>query len=182
MMECAPILLIAPDSSKGTYSVAEVAGAIAGGIRSAGTRIDLPPVADGGEGTLAILVRALGDMIASPVVTGQFGLRVRARYGLLDGGSTAIIEATEACGLGLAPVGERDAEAASTCGVGELTLHARSAGVQRIVVTIGGSATTADGQGALDAVRLGCVVNGVTVDVLCDASVVFEDTDGVSGS
>jgi glycerate kinase len=174
-MDRAPRLLIAPDSFKGTFSAVEIAAAIGAGALAAGVDVDLAPVADGGEGTMEILVEALGGRIETAVVTGPFGQRVTARYGLLNGGSTAVIEAAEACGLSLSPAGERDAEAAGTRGVGELLLIARRQGVRRILVTVGGSATTDGGRGALDEVRVGGGLGGVELEVLCDVSVAFED-------
>lgn len=124
---------------------------------------------------MAILVDALGGRTETATVTGPLGQRVTARYGLLDGGATAVIEAAEACALGLSPAGERDAEAATTRGVGELLLTARGRGARRIIVTVGGSATTDGGQGALDAVRDGGGLGSVEIEVLCDVSVAFED-------
>jgi len=168
----APRVLIAPDSFKGTFTAAEVAAAIGAGAVAAGMDVDLAPVADGGEGTMAILVEALGGRTETAAVTGPFGHPVTARYGLLDGGRTAVIEAAEACGLGLSA---GDAEAASTRGVGELLLIAKRRGARRIIVTVGGSATTDGGRGAVEAVRAGGGLAGVALEVLCDVSVAFED-------
>jgi glycerate kinase len=174
-MSPATRVLIAPDSFKGTFTAAEVAAAIGAGALGAGVDVDLAPVADGGEGTMAILVDALGGRTETAAVTGPLGQRVTARYGLLDGGSTAVIEAAEACGLSLSPAGELDAEMASTRGVGELLLIARRRGARRMLVTVGGSATTDGGRGALDAIRVGGGLGGVELEVLCDVSVAFEN-------
>jgi glycerate kinase len=174
-MSPAPRLLIAPDSFKGTFTAAEVAAAIGAGALAARVDVDLAPVADGGEGTLAILVDALGGRTETAAVTGPLGQRVTARYGLIDGGSTAVVEAAEACGLSLSPAGERDSEMASTRGVGELLLIARRRGARRILVSVGGSATTDGGRGALDAIRVGGGLGGVELEVLCDVSVAFEN-------
>ena len=113
---------------------------------------DLCPVADGGEGTMRRCCRARRrdgpgrrERSARP--------RRPAPYALLEDGATALVEVAEASGLGRVEEHERDAEAASTRGTGELIAAAIDAGAARRLVAAGGSATTDGGAGALEAIR-----------------------------
>lgn len=174
MADLAPTLLAAPDSFKGTFSAFEVAHAIAVGAGECGWSVDPCPVADGGEGTMAVLVAARGGTILDVEVTGPLGSTVAARFALLGDGITAIVETAQASGLGLVPASERDPVRASTYGTGELIIAARSAGATTILVAVGGSATTDGGSGAIDAIRAGGGLDGVALRVLCDVSTPFE--------
>jgi glycerate kinase len=171
--------LVAPDSFKGTFSAAEVAAAIARGLRSAGRAAEELPVADGGEGTLAALMATLPGKLEHASVSGPLGRPVEAAFGLIDEGRTAIVEMAQASGLGLVAEAERDAWAASTRGTGELIAAAVAAGVERVMVTVGGSATTDGGAGALEALAEAEV--SVEMDVLCDVRTPFEDAARVFG-
>ncbi len=126
-------LLIAPDSFKGTYSAREVAAAIAAGAGDA----DPCPVADGGEGTLDAILAAHGGQIHAVQVRDPLGRTVSAELGFIAGGEVAVVEMAAAGGLGLVAPHERDAEAASTFGVGELIALAVDSGVRQVVVTVG---------------------------------------------
>src|SRR4051794_31031847 len=147
-------VLVAPDSFKGTFSAARVAGAIGRGLERAGLMPpDLCPVADGGEGTLDALLPQLGGELIAATVTGPLGEPVRTGFGLVEDGGTAIVEMAMASGLGLVPEGERDAWRASTYGTGELIAAAARAGAAVILVAVGGSATTDGGAGAIEAIE-----------------------------
>jgi len=102
-------------------------------------------VADGGEGTLAALLTALGGSTGGASVSDPLGRAVRAGFGLLEDGATAVVEVAEASGLGRVAEGERDAEAASSRGTGELIVAAVEGGAQVVLVAAGGSATTDGG-------------------------------------
>ncbi|HEX6654565.1 MAG TPA: glycerate kinase, partial [Thermoleophilaceae bacterium] len=145
-------VLVSPDSFKGTFSAREVARAIAGGLRAAGREADELPVADGGEGTMEVLVNALGGEIRRLGVSDPLGRPVEAGYALLPDGS-AVVEMAQASGLSLVAEQERDAWAASTRGTGELIAAAVEAGASPVIVTVGGSATTDGGAGAIEALR-----------------------------
>ncbi len=165
--------LVAPDSFKGTFSAREVAAAIADGLRSAEREARELPVADGGEGTMEVLVSALGGEVRTVSASDPLGRPIEAGFALLPDGS-AVVETAQASGLGLVAEAERDAWAATTRGTGELIVAAVEAGAERVIVTVGGSATTDGGAGALEALDEA----GVTVpamDVLCDVRVPFED-------
>ncbi len=144
-------IVVAPDSFKGSLSADRAARAIAAGIVRAvpGAEPVLRPVADGGEGTVAAALRA-GWSPRTAVVTGPDGRPVEAVLALL--GTAAVVELATAAGLGLL---DRPAPlTATTRGVGELVRHALDLGAQRIVLGIGGSATTDGGAGMLQALGL----------------------------
>lgn len=170
--------LVAPDSFKGTFSAAEVAAAIAAGLRGAGREAEELPVADGGEGTMEVLVRALGGELNTITATDPLGRSVEARFALLPDG-VAVVEMAEASGLGLVDEAERDAWAATTRGTGELIVAAAEAGAERAIVTVGGSATTDGGAGALEALEEAGV--DIDIDVLSDVRTPFEKAASVFG-
>src|SRR5918998_6724080 len=146
-------VLVAPDSFKGTFNAAQVAGAIGRGIERAGLMPpDLCPVADGGEGTLDALLPQLGGELIAREVKGPLGAPVRTGFGLVEDGGTAIVEMAMASGLGLVPEAERDAWNASTYGTGQLIAAAAQAGAQVILVAVGGSADTHRRAGAPDGI------------------------------
>jgi glycerate kinase len=171
--------LVAPDSFKGTFSAAEVAAAIARGLRGAGREAVELPVADGGEGTIDALLSTLDGELRTVSVEDPLGRPVDASFALIDSGRTGVVEMARASGLGLVPEAERDAWAASTHGTGELIVAAVEAGAQRVLVTVGGSATTDGGAGALEALEEASVT--VEMDVLCDVRTPFEDAPRVFG-
>ena len=169
-----PIALAAPDSFKGTFRAAEVAAALGRGLERAGFLPDLCPIADGGDGTMEVLLTALGGETGAAEVSDPLGRPVQAAYALLEDGATAVVEMAQASGLGLVGEDERDAEAASTRGTGELILAAVAAGAQVVLVTVGGSATTDGGAGALEALEEGGGVGGARLVCLCDVRTPFE--------
>jgi glycerate 2-kinase len=171
-------VLVAPDSFKGTFSARQVAAALAEGLRAAGRDAEELPVADGGEGTMEVLVTALGGELHAATVSDPLGRPVEARFALLPDGS-AVVEMAQASGLGLVAESDRDAWAASTYGTGELIAAAVEAGASRVMVTVGGSATTDGGAGALEALSEAGV--SVELDVLCDVRTAFEDAPRVFG-
>jgi glycerate 2-kinase len=143
-------VLIAPDSLKGTIGAAGAAAALAEGWRAArpGDELVCLPLADGGEGTLEVLAAAGGASRWHQCrVTGPDGAPVTSSWLERDG--TGFIELAEASGLPL--MAAPDPLGAQTTGTGELIGHALDAGVSSIVVTLGGSAATDGGTGALTA-------------------------------
>ena len=175
-------MLVAPDSFKGTFNAAQVAGAIGRGLERAGLMPpDLCPVADGGEGTLDALLPQLGGELIAVTVSGPLGKPVRTGFGLVEDGGTAIVEMAMASGLGLVDEAERDAWAASTYGTGELIAAAAKAGAQVILVAVGGSATTDGGAGALEAIEAAGGIGKAKIVVLTDVRTTFEDAPKVFG-
>ena len=171
-------VLVAPDDFKGTFSAPEVAAAVARGLRAAGAEADELPIADGGNGTMAALVASLGGELRSERVTDPLGRAIDAQWALLPGG-TAVVEMAEASGLGRVAEAERDAWRASTAGTGELIAAAARAGAERVLVAVGGSATSDGGAGAVEALRAAGAE--VPITVLCDVRVAFEDAGKVFG-
>ncbi|HIJ64777.1 MAG TPA: glycerate kinase, partial [Candidatus Hydrogenedentes bacterium] len=131
----------------------EVADAIAAGVRRAlpDADLDLAPMADGGEGTVGVLVAATRGTGVTIEVTGPLGTPVSATYGILGDGRTAIIEMSAASGLALVPNGRRDPRITATRGTGDLIRDALGRGIRRIIVGIGGSATNDGGAGMAQA-------------------------------
>jgi glycerate kinase len=172
-------VLVAPDAFKGTFDAPTVADALARGLEDAGWEADRCPVADGGEGTMELLVGALGGRLEEVAATDPLGRPVTCRLGLA--GDTAIVEVAQASGLGLVAPAERDAWRASTRGTGELVVAAVAAGAREIVVAGGGSATTDGGRGAIEAIRSGGGLGAARLVVLCDVETAFEDAPRIFG-
>lgn len=169
----APRVLVAPDAFKGTYAAAEVADAIAAGLEDGGARARRLPLGDGGEGTMVALARALGGELREAVVADPLGRPVAARFALVARDRLAVVEMAEASGLHRVAPEERDAWAAGTRGTGELIAAAVAAGAERVLVAVGGSATTDGGAGALAALDEAGVEPRLTV--LCDVATPWED-------
>ena len=146
-------IVVAPNAFKGSLSAIEAALAIAEGIRVAAPDADLVlvPIADGGDGTVDALVAAMQGERRRLRVRGPLGDPVDAEYGLIDRGSTAVIEMAKAAGLALVPKEKRDPRITTTYGVGELLQHAHDAGARHFIVGIGGSATNDGGAGMAQA-------------------------------
>jgi glycerate kinase len=171
-----PPLLVAPDSFKGTFRASRVASCIGAGLERAGlVPPDLCPVADGGEGTLEVLLTALGGETAGAPATDPLGRPIAAAgFALIEDGGTAIVEVAEASGLHLVAEDERDAFAASTRGTGELIVAAAAAGAAVVLVAAGGSATSDGGAGAIEAIEEAGGLQGTALVVLCDVRTPFE--------
>ena len=176
-----PRALVAPDSFKGSFDAPTVADALALGVERAGWEADRCPVADGGEGTMAVLVAARGGELVEVGASDPLGRRVECAFGLLDGGATAIVEMAQASGLGRVAESERDAWRASTYGTGELICAAVATGAREILVAVGGSATTDGGAGAIEAISDGGGLGAARLTVLCDVEYAFEDAPRVFG-
>jgi glycerate kinase len=175
-------VLVAPDSFKGTFRATEVAAAIGRGLESAGLAPpDLCPVADGGDGTMEVLLTALGGETAAARVQDPLGREVDAAYALLEDGGTAVIEMARASGLALVKPEERDAVAASTRGTGELIVAAVADGAQVVLVACGGSATTAGAAGAIEAIEEAGGLGGAKIVCVCDVRTPFERAAEVFG-
>jgi glycerate kinase len=163
-------VVAAPDKFRGTAHAADVAAAIGRAARACGWDCDEVPLADGGEGTLEVL----GGANRSALVTGPLGDPVRAGWQLRE--RRAVIEMATASGLELVG-GARgnDPVAASTYGTGELIAAAIDAGARRILVGVGGSATTDGGLGALRALYPLPRARGIDIQVACDVRTSFLD-------
>jgi glycerate kinase len=147
-------IVIAPDKFAGTLTAVEAAEAIATGWAQHAPDDDLVrlPMADGGPGFVDTLAAALGGELLSVTVSGPSGVPVPGAVLIstaVDGRRTAYIESSHACGLHLVAEADRDPGTATSFGVGELVAAAVDAGVDRIVVGLGGSGTNDGGAGML---------------------------------
>lgn len=170
-----PRFLVAPDSFKGTFDAGAVAEAIAGGIEDGGGEADRCPVADGGEGTMEVLLAALGGERRTVAVHDPLRRPLEASFGLLGDGTTAIVETARASGLPLVAAADRDPEQADTFGTGELIVAAAETGARTVLLAAGGSAGTDGGAGAIEALREAGVLGTVAIEVLCDVTSPYED-------
>ncbi|UOO81885.1 glycerate kinase [Uruburuella testudinis] len=146
-------IVIAPDSFKESLTALEVAAAIEIGLKKV-----LPdaeyikvPMADGGEGTVQSLIDATDGRLLEVAVTAPLGNQTTAAFGISGDGKTAIIEMAAASGLHLVPPSERNPLQTTSYGTGELIKAALDAGVEKIILGIGGSATNDGGAGMLQA-------------------------------
>lgn len=163
-------LLIAPDSFKGTFSAAEVAELIARGVRQAGGQAFPLPLADGGEGTLAVLSRALGATRVPAATVDPWGRPLTAKFAVA--GDTALVELAAASGLHLGP---GDPVRASTYGTGVLIAAALDQGAREVFLAAGGSATTDGGAGAIRALQERGGIQEARLRILCDVTTTFLD-------
>ena len=148
-------ILIAPDSFKESLEALEVCHAIESGFSKIfpNAEYTLLPMADGGEGTAAVLSYVLGGRWKDVIVNDPLMRPITAKYLLLPD-ETAVIEIAQACGLHLLTVAERNPVIASSYGVGELIADALDEGVKRIIIGLGGSATNDAGLGMLMALGM----------------------------
>lgn len=153
-------VLVAPDSFKGSLSSVDVARALAAGWRRARPADDLrlAPLADGGEGTLVAIEAAGGWQWRTAAAHDPLGREIVARWLVSDDGTRAVVELAAASGLSLLAPAERDPLNASTFGTGEVLRAVLDAGIRRIDLGVGGSATTDGGLGLLAALGLAVTV------------------------
>jgi glycerate kinase len=175
-------VLVAPDSFKGTLTAQQVAAAIGRGLVRAGLPDpDLAPVADGGEGTMEVLLGRLGGEVVTVAASDPLGREVAAGLALLGDGRTALVEVAAASGLALVAPEQRDAEAASSAGTGQLIAAAVATGAAHVLVAAGGSATTDGGRGAIEAIADAGGLGRARITVLCDVRTPFEQAASVFG-
>ncbi|MCZ4520227.1 glycerate kinase [Rhodococcus ruber] len=146
-------VVVAPDKFKGSLTAADAASAISDGLTAVdpSVRIREFPIADGGDGTVDMVLRQ-GFTAVTCQVTGPLQSTLSATYGWKDG--TAVIEMASTAGLsalGSAAPNSTTARTASTRGVGQLISDALDRGARKIVLGVGGSATTDGGAGAVTA-------------------------------
>jgi glycerate kinase len=167
-------VVAAPDKFKGTLSAAEVAAAIGAACSQLGIDCVEVPLADGGDGLLDVL----GGANRSSTVTGPLGDTVEAPWRFSK--CTAVIEMATASGLTLVGgAAGNDPMNATTTGTGELIDHALDAGARRIIVGLGGSATTDGGFGAIRAITAIARLKQVELLVACDVTTTFADAAAV---
>jgi glycerate kinase len=142
-------ILIAPDKFKGSLNAREVAENIAKGLRDVvqDAKIDIVPMADGGEGTAEVICDARGGSWLHPNAHDPLGRDIDARYAWIQDRKLAVMEMSEAAGMRRLSEKERDPVRASTFGVGEMIVDATKRGANEIIIGLGGSATNDGGFG-----------------------------------
>ena len=141
-------IIIAPDSFKGTFSSLEAARAMASGVlgRFPSAEVVEIPLADGGEGTLDVVLGGTGGERMTTSVSDPLGREIDADWALLPGGG-ALVEMARSSGLGLLSPTERDPWSVGTFGLGQIIRAALDRGIGSLAVTLGGSATVDGGAG-----------------------------------
>src|SRR5262245_43345840 len=148
-----PHILIAPNAFKNSLDAAGVAAAIDEGLKQSGLNCTTTsfPVGDGGDGTGDLIIQQLKGSINKVKVHDPLGRKIESSFGLIDNGTTAIIEMADASGLRLLKSNELDPLRASSRGTGELMKYSLAKTVNKIILCIGGSATVDGGVGILKA-------------------------------
>jgi glycerate 2-kinase len=155
-------ILIAIDSFKGSLTSNEASEIIKGGLISKNPNLEITtiPIADGGDGTVEAFVENVRGGYISTTVKDPLLRTIKAKYGKIDEGKTAIIEMAAASGLYLLGKKERNPLFTSTFGTGELILHAVKSGVEKIIIGVGGSATNDGGVGMASALGINFLDKG----------------------
>jgi len=174
-------IVIASDSFKGSLTSMEVSAAAEIGIRNVFPQCNVIKVnvADGGEGTAEVIVKALGGYMYTTTVTDPLGRPINASYGIVEqqGMKTAVIEMSAASGLPHLLPEERNPLITSTYGTGQLILNALTQGCRKFLIGIGGSATNDAGTGMLSALGVkffdgsGKLLKGSGSDLECIAKI-----------
>src|SRR3990172_3681681 len=172
-------IVVAPLAFKGTASATVVAAAMARGVLRAAPSAEVVviPMADGGEGTVEALVSATGGRFVEGDAHDPLNRPIKARWGVLGDGTTAVIEVAATSGLALLEPRERDATRTTSFGTGELIRAALEGRFRRILVGLGDSATNDPGAGA--ATALGIRLIGRSGEALPQGGGVLADLDHV---
>lgn len=146
-------IVVAIDSFKGSVSSFEAGKAVKEAALAVDSKNEVTvfPIADGGEGTVEAMSRAMNGKIITVEVQGPLNKKVDASYAILQDGVTAVIEMSAAAGITLISDGERNPLYTTTYGVGEIIKDAILKGCRKFIVGIGGSATNDGGTGMLKA-------------------------------
>jgi glycerate kinase len=146
-------ILIAPNAFKNSLDAPEVAAAIKKGLELSklNCTTECFPIADGGDGTGSLIIEKCNGILVWKEVHDPLGRIIKASFGLIDDGKTAVIEMADASGLRLLRKEELNPLRASSCGTGELIRFALDEGVNKIIIAMGGSATVDGGCGILSA-------------------------------
>jgi glycerate kinase len=153
-------VILVPDSFKGTMSSMQICNIMEEQIKKYFPKSQTVkiPIADGGEGSVESLVRAVGGKLVDIKVKGPYFENIDSFYGILSDGETAVIEMAAAAGLPI--VGERkNPSKTTTYGVGELIRHAILNGCKNIIIGLGGSCTNDGGAGMAAAIGVKLINN-----------------------
>lgn len=148
-----PKFIVAPDSFKESLSAFEAAEAMKKGIKKVidYCEIEMLPMADGGEGTLEVIINAQKGEIKEVSVTGPLGEKISAQYGFILKDRIAVIEIAKVCGMQKVNISHRNPLNTTSYGVGELITAALDNGAKHFIIGLGGSATNDGGFGMLNA-------------------------------
>ncbi len=165
-------IVIAPDSFKECMSSPQVAAAMGAVVRERWPKAEVVelPLADGGEGTLEVLAKAMKATPVTAPVHDPLGRIIEARYAIK--GDTAVIEVAQAVGLSLLAPGERNPLKASSAGLGELLMAAYDQGCRHFIIGMGGTATCDGGAGMLSATGIQ-KLHDARLELLCDVDAPF---------
>lgn len=149
-------VVIAPNAFKNSLPAAAAAAAIRDGLLESNLDCDCIcfPVGDGGDGTAELIIQHCKGVVITTEVNDPLGRKMNSKYGLIDNGSTAVIEMADASGLRLLKPAEYDPLHASSYGTGELINAALNKEVDKIILCIGGSATADAAAGILRAMGI----------------------------
>ncbi len=149
-------ILIAPNAFKNSLDAVNVALAIEQGLRQSKLHCTTQcfPIADGGDGTGSLIIRSCNGKVVWKEVTDPLGRKIKASFGLIDHGKTAVIEMADASGLRLLKKEELNPLKTSSYGTGELIKFALDEGASRVIIAMGGSATVDGGCGILSALGI----------------------------
>jgi glycerate kinase len=149
-------ILIAPNAFKNSLDASKVAGAIQQGLKL--SRLDCTaecfPIADGGDGTGSLIIEKCKGRVIEKEVHDPLGRKIKASFGLIESGKTAVVEMADASGLRLLNKEELNPLKASSFGTGELIKSALDNGANKVIVAMGGSATVDGGCGILRALGI----------------------------
>lgn len=175
-------IVIAPDSFKESLSAQHVAQCIEQGFKTVFPNAQYfhLPLADGGEGTVDVLLQGLNGTEKASMVTDPIGKQTSAQWALLDNGKTALIEIAAASGLDLITSDNRNPALTTTFGTGELILEALDMGVDKILIGLGGSATNDGGAGIFQA--LGGKLLNKKGDELPYGAIALQDLHSIDNS
>ena len=150
-------VVVAPNALKGSLTAFEAALAIARGLRAADNTIEIVslPIADGGDGTSAVLRASRDGLNRETIVPDPLGRPVRASFGVIDEGRTAVLDVATASGITLLEAHEQDPLSCTSRGTGKLLSAALDIGVETVILGVGGSATVDGGAGLLAALGVG---------------------------
>jgi len=142
-------ILVAPDKFKSSLSAKDAAQIITNALLAVApqAKVDVQPLADGGEGTSEVITEALGGMILDCAAHDALGRPVSAKFGWVEATNLAVIDLAEASGFWRVAADDRDPWRASTFGTGEVIRAALSHGAEKVFVGLGGSATNDAGAG-----------------------------------
>jgi glycerate kinase len=171
-------ILVVPDKFKGTFSSAEVAAALASGLRETHEHVVATPSADGGDGTSAAFLASRGGEIVEAIVSDPLGRPLNASYAVARDQRVAVVDAAAASGLALLAPHELDPLRASTAGTGELIMAA-AAHAPHVIVACGGTATIDGGAGAISVLRTAERLPRLTL--ACDVTTPWERAAALFG-